>query len=301
MMAEFVVEKKTFDNRSLYGADRFSELDRKIFFDKSKEIMEAWAEYIHDYSNQTEKIFGSAEFPWSKFDEQTWVSSLAVAIAKKFPNALVVAEMPVIKSVNSTKLERSNGNADMWCCLDSAKLDDSFNFYLEAKVSSKNKRNIDTLDKTSWDKSGELITETKDVSGDSHFSRVIRDYLKSTGTEIITSRSPHANEEGRVHKHAYLALILLPVRWAEEWPAGDVDFKSVFPKPRVDVLASKGRDGEENRRNISRSIYNIPATCMLMRKSEINNENKTGFIALMMMLGGSGDTGKRLWSEKGDA
>lgn len=275
-------ESKIFNNRELNKTKKFP-ASRDLFYDKSEEIFNHWTKYLQAYAGQTRAIFQTdkPELPWFKFDEEAWVSSIAIAIAKKSPNALLIEELPVSKKAGS-----SNGNADLWCSLDATNKEKSFSFYLEAKISSKKKRMLSkgTLKESSLEEAGAILTAS---NKNSLLSVSIRDYLKSAGGTNISPRSPHALEKNRKHKHTFLVLVLLPMQWNQEkWPK-KVSFRAIFNKKIAQFTSQK--NPAETSKVISRSLHNIPITGMVMRESD----KSTGFIALMMMLGASSDKGRK--------
>ena len=258
------------------------------------EILKAWSKYLMVYADKSSTLFGTLaapapEEPWIKFDEPTWVSSLAVAIARKYKDAILVEELPVTKgsslveeSTGSKGKSTDFGNADLWCCLNPTDKNDRFSFYLEAKFSPGARRKLAKHQKAQNDESLKRVNLNevhnqiaKSSSTRSLLSRVFQDYQKSAGKKDTKSNftltSPHKNE--RRHAHVFLALLIKPVRWDDEqWPK-PVNFSDMFPDRMVNVSYTQ--------HSTQKNIYNFPSTGIILREKE----NGYGFIALVVMLG----------------
>ena len=299
------IEMRFFDNfeeqkieKIQKNKQKFSPANESLFKEHMPSILESWGRYLEDYAKKTGTIFNNTqELPWLKFDEQTWVSSLGIAIARNYTDAILVAELPVRKRSSQTEPQAETqteprrgkstdlGNADMWCCLNPTKEKGRFSFYLEAKCSSWARRQLVEHKENRKESKNQIehplkICNLNEVHNqiadennkDNLLRRVFRDYQKSAGKQGAQSRnytttSPHQEEDEREHDHVFLTMIIKPVLWETTWEE-KVEFKHLFEdKVSVDT---------KNKRN----FYNFPSAGMIMR-----DQNGYGFIALILMLG----------------
>lgn len=268
-----------FDESEKRNKDRFPK-NKCMFKEYIPGILESWGNYLKIYVEQSRRIFTSPEYPWWEFHEPTWVSSLAIAIAKKYPDALLIEELPVTKKgVKTDSTEKSSddkkgkksdsGNVDMWCCLNpSTEENCRFSFYLEAKFGSWARLNpIPTIDELS--KVRDQLADNKKENN--LLNRLFKDYQKSAGKSngngYYTTTSPHQKEKGRKHNHVFLGMLIKRIDWNMDWPER-VEFSELFGDKRIKV---QGND---------RNFYNFPCAGILMK-----DEKGDGFVSLIMMLG----------------
>lgn len=289
------IEIRLFDNfkeQKTETEGKFTPKNEKLFKDHMPKILKSWGAYLRTYADKSEAMFGAPEYPWKKFDEPTWVSSLTVAIARKYRKAILVEELPVIKRssregelINQKGKKTDFGNADLWCCLDhdvGAK-ENIFSFYLEAKFASFSRRQITGAIENHKPIKLENIQKqiASNTTQDSILSRVFRDYQKSAGKQAtqrnFTTTSPHKNEKNRKHAHVFLTLLIKPVFWdkSEEWKK-QINFSDIFANGKVRVQHKKSTSDTIPQRN----LYKFPSTGIIMR-----DKDGYGFIALILMLG----------------
>ena len=279
-MVEMKFENRIFNNAGLIEQpqNKYAESNVDKFFANMTIVLNGWEKYLRSYTEKTADLFASKpEFPWAKFDEPTWVSSLALAIARTNPEAILVEELPANKGKNTT----GKGNVDLWCHLGA---ETNFSFYLEAKASPW-ARNI--VKKKTLDSGYSLEKLGKEMaSADKHglFSQAFRDDQKSLGEErpINSTESPHHAEADRMHPHVFLTLIIRPMCWDNSsWPTEEGLFKELFKPEPINIHLGKSV--------VKTSLYNIPIAGIVMRAktNSTNSANSTGFIALVMMLGES--------------
>jgi len=268
---------------------KFSLANEELFKEHMPKILESWGAYLKAYADKSKTIFSTKEpeLPWLKFDEPTWVSSLAIAIAKNHMDAILVEELPVRK-------RSSLGNADMWCCLNPTEENNRFSFYLEAKSSSwarrqlfKHRNNPNEIELLRIRQLKEVHNQiANDEKKDTLLSRVFRDYQKSAGKlgtqRNYTTTSPHKKESGREHDHVFLTMIIKPVLWDEEclWDTeqeNKVKFSALFEK---EIRPHIKRNESGNIKPSTRNFYNYPSAGIIMR-----DKKGFGFIALVLMLG----------------
>ncbi len=285
MEQQIEFEYKNFNNEAEFQlawkeqeGKRYSVDNAKLFFESIPEILAAWQEYLLRYCDKSRELFGKYEFPWERFDEPTWVSSLAVAIAKKYPDAMVIEELPVTKGKN----ESQKGNADLWCSLENR-----LNFYLEAKTSPWAKNHLKGAKPYSFQSIGAKLTSEKN----SLISRAFRDYQKSAGKNYISSKSPHSDEAGRNHPHLFLSLVIRPVSWDEKDEWGAISFTTIFKEKDIQIFPDKS-DVDKNR---TRNLHRIPMAGFILREKNILRKDKKifGCIALVMMMGESDQKGRK--------
>lgn len=295
------IETRFFDNfNGQKTREKFSHENERLFKKRMPEILKSWADYLRVYAEKSEAIFGGSEFPWLKFDEPTWVSSLSIAIAKNYPDAILVEELPVKKQSGQDGKSTDYGNADVWCCLNPSSEKDRFCFYLEAKFSPGSRR---VLAKHQNDKSSnnvrrislsEVHNEIASNNKHSLFSRMFRDYQKSAGkkntTGYCTTTSPHKKESNRSHPHVFMTLLIRPLAWDDKPWTNDHDekrprkiaFSDIFKDKFIYVHYKQNVLGNstQNTKPTRKNIYNLPCAGIIMR-----GKDGYGFIALALMLG----------------
>lgn len=287
------IEIRLFDNfKGQKTKDKFTPTNERLFKDHMPRILESWGIYLKDYAEKSKNIFPAPEFPWLKFDEPAWVSSLAIAIARNYADAILVEELPVRKCSSQKGKPTDIGNADMWCCLNPSLEENSrFSFYLEAKFSSWARRqlvkhreypkSINQIEQLRIMKLDEVHNQiANDEKKDNLFSKIFRDYQKSAGKscnlKYYTTTSPHQKEKGRKHDHVFLTMIIKPVLWGTKWEE-QVEFSDLFGEK---VRAYIKKNESENHKPSSRNFYNFPSAGIIMR-----DKDGYGFIALILMLG----------------
>jgi hypothetical protein len=195
-MADFL--SQTFNNRQNDAHNdlfRFSEEAVDGFHKVFSEIVDAWSTTLEQHCRMTEELFkntGGAERPWNRKErgsERVLISTLATAIARHYPQALIVEELPVPKGISS------DGRSDLWCHLPCDH--QPYSFYLEAKMTGAPRRTLADLEDIFFSHKNSIIT------------RAFRDYQKSHGklgdvnTKIVTG-SPYRSF--RQHPHHLVAL-----------------------------------------------------------------------------------------------
>jgi hypothetical protein len=151
-----------------------------------EKVCVAWVDYLQDYVDQTDKLFGMPELPWTG-NERPMVSSLATAIARKFPNSLAVEEcnIPIIKT--------PRGRCDLWVSIPYRLHSvERFNFYLEAKKSNKEvtPQTLSNFLTTRWG-----------------VSRGIRAYQKRQA-KPRSKLSPFTKLPNREHAHFFVVMLV---------------------------------------------------------------------------------------------
>lgn len=155
-----------------------------------KGVCVAWVNYLKDYVDQTEKLFGKPELPWTG-DERPMVSSLAAAIARKFPNSLAVEEC------NIPILERPRGRCDLWVSIPCRSHSGGrINFYLEAKKSNK---------EVTPEKLSNFLTTRWGVG------RSLRSYQKRQ-SKRRSQTSPFIKLPNRKHQHYFVSMLVMRLK-----------------------------------------------------------------------------------------
>jgi hypothetical protein len=165
------------------------EFNRKNRFDdhdnlqnKLIDICNNWFEYLCLYYENRHLLFNN-EMPWSQ-NERVLVSTLAASIARSYPQALIMEELPVIKPAKPQTDQESvlikgkkgnNGRCDLWASNLIFDLNEPLCFFLEAKK-FRSPKQVDTIEKLVRDKG---------------IGRIFDDYVKSLTGDKITQKSPY--------------------------------------------------------------------------------------------------------------
>jgi hypothetical protein len=222
---------------------------------------------MEQYSQATEDLFRKAELPWErdkltgkKPAERPIVSTLAAAIIRGFPGAVVLEELPALKGV-------SKGRCDLWASIPSeSTLDKKFNFYLEAKT-SKSLRASGSIFKFLGSKNG--------------VSKLLRDFAKGTNVRLI-HRSHYANAENRKHNHYVIGLMVLPLN-SKKSNLNEVDdnLKRALKKfSHFEIPSLEPGKRISKRRNLRR----FPAVALTVVPKD---ESRNGMVALFIVFASS--------------
>ena len=227
-----------------------------------KILCETWVEYLQHYTERAHDLFHRSECPWES-TERAIVSTLAAAIMRKFPGAIVIEESRVLKPGKMTEQNANKasdrGRCDLWASVPELRPDvPLFNFYLEAKKSLKPKI-IKGLEKHLLSKYG--------------ISKLFRDFMKSS-PESLTQRGPYRNDKERKHEHYNIGLLVTPLAAGEK----DIkEIKSILEHVFENLRALYVGTAKTDRRHMAR----YPTVALIL--SDPNGE-RPGMIASFTVL-----------------
>lgn len=242
-------------------------LDR--FHDVFSEVVEAWATTLEHHCMTTEKLFKNtegAEPPWdrgARGSERVLISTLATAIARRHPEALIIEELPVKKMTGDF-----DGRSDLWCHLPSDLDHLSYSFYLEAKMTQSPRQTQDDLENIFFSHDKSIIT------------RAFLDYQKSHGKlgdnskKIVTS-SPYRSF--RQHPHHVVALSVGTFKATKnvfDMKTLATSAKSLFQSKQPVQIA----EGKTLQRNLGR----LPTTGIV---ANFCGSQDNGFVAAFSLMG----------------
>jgi hypothetical protein len=225
-----------------------------------KNVCDAWVNYLQDYVDQTNNLFGKPVLPW-KGTERAMVSSLAASVTRSFPNSLVVEEGRVTRRV-------SKGRSDLWASIPRpTRAANRFSFYLEAKKSG---RSIRTK---------ALLAFLRSPMG---VSLLYGDYGKSH-RHPLSKLSPYARLRNREHQHYVICMLVTRLKAAPtDIPEITAILHQVFENKQLITLRNSGEGKLQKRR---RGLERLPTVAVVV----LPDDGQSGMIASFTAFGSTSE------------
>jgi len=242
--------------------------DHNQLQEKLVDICNNWFKYLRLYHDNSHLLFNN-KMPWMQ-NERVLVSTLAASIARSYPQALIMEELPVIKPAKLRKEEEStvskgkkgdNGRCDLWVTNLKVKPEENepLCIFIEAKK-FRSPKQVDTIEK--------LVSEKG-------IGRVFRDYAKCLTGNRITQRSPHKSPS-----HHYVISMLTVPFICDENSAEDIkkiedSLRNIFNGKKAHKITT------EDKIEKAKFLHRFPTVALIVKPSF----EYSGMLTIFTVLG----------------
>lgn len=242
--------------------------DHNQLQEKLVDICNNWYKYLRLYHDNSHLLFNN-KMPWMQ-NERVLVSTLAASIARSYPQALIMEELPVVKPAKPRKEEESpvskgkkgdNGRCDLWVTNLMVKSEDQepLCIFLEAKK-FRSPKQADTIEK--------LVREKG-------IGRVFRDYAKCLTGNKITQRSQHKSPS----HHYVISMLTVPFicdeNSAEDLIKIEESLHNIFNGKKAQKIIT------EDKQEKARLLHRFPTVALIVKPSL----EYSGMLTIFTVLG----------------